>query len=171
MISLLQQKWHTIQQRIARSCSHSPLYLCETNMHSSYMYLMYGKYMLFYESPKNWGYLRACANTVYQASPRGEGPGTRLILLLPPKLEASSLLQWRLQKILQTSVSLPETTGSPKLLHNPTSLMQIVTSGDCKCFCHNKKVQFHEARKMCHHSKSTLNSVLRRIWKWLFCSC
>ena len=32
---------------------------------------MYGKYMLFYESPKNGGYLRACANSVYQASPRG----------------------------------------------------------------------------------------------------
>ena len=46
---------------------------------------MYGKCMLFYESPKNRGYLRACANSVYQASPRrgggggggggGEGPG------------------------------------------------------------------------------------------------
>ena len=41
---------------------------------------MYGKYTLpvFYESPKNWGYLCACANSVYQASPRGgggEGPG------------------------------------------------------------------------------------------------
>ena len=36
---------------------------------------MYVKYTLFYESPKNWGYLRACANSVYQAFPRGEGPG------------------------------------------------------------------------------------------------
>ena len=34
---------------------------------------MYGKYTLFYESPKNWGYLRACANSVYRASPRGRG--------------------------------------------------------------------------------------------------
>ena len=37
---------------------------------------MHGKYTLFYESPKNWGYLRACANSVYQASPQGEGPGS-----------------------------------------------------------------------------------------------
>ena len=36
---------------------------------------MYSKHTLFYESPKNWGYLRACANSVYQASPWGEGPG------------------------------------------------------------------------------------------------
>ena len=36
---------------------------------------MYGKYTLFYESPKNWGCLRTCASSVYQASPRGEGPG------------------------------------------------------------------------------------------------
>ena len=44
---------------------------------------MYGKYTLFYESPKNWGYLHPCANSVYQTSPRvgggggggGEGPG------------------------------------------------------------------------------------------------
>ena len=35
---------------------------------------MYGKYTLFYESPKTWGYLRACANSVCQASPQGEGP-------------------------------------------------------------------------------------------------
>ena len=34
---------------------------------------MYGKYTLFYESPKNGGYLRACANSVYQASPQGGG--------------------------------------------------------------------------------------------------
>ena len=26
------------------------------NMHDSYTYLMYGKYSLFYESLKNWGY-------------------------------------------------------------------------------------------------------------------
>jgi len=38
---------------------------------------MYGKYMLFYESPKNWGYLRACANSVYQASPQGGGTWER----------------------------------------------------------------------------------------------
>jgi len=42
-------------------------------MHGSYTQLMYGKYMLFYESPKNWGYLRAWANSVYQASPQGVG--------------------------------------------------------------------------------------------------
>ena len=36
---------------------------------------MYGKYTLFYESPKNWGYLRACANSVYHASPWGGGGG------------------------------------------------------------------------------------------------
>ena len=36
---------------------------------------MYSKYTLFYESPKNWEYLRACANSVYQASPRGGGGG------------------------------------------------------------------------------------------------
>ena len=36
---------------------------------------MYGKYTLFYESPKNWGYLHACANSVYQASHRGGGGG------------------------------------------------------------------------------------------------
>ena len=36
---------------------------------------MYGKCTLFYESPKNRGYLRTCTNSVYQASPRGEGPG------------------------------------------------------------------------------------------------
>ena len=45
---------------------------------------MYGKYTLFYESPKNWGYLRPCANSVYQASPQwgggGGGLGTRLSL-------------------------------------------------------------------------------------------
>ena len=34
---------------------------------------MYGKYTLFYESPKNWGYLRTCGNSVYQASPWGGG--------------------------------------------------------------------------------------------------
>ena len=28
------------------------LYLCEMNMHSTYMQLMYVKYTLFYESPK-----------------------------------------------------------------------------------------------------------------------
>ena len=36
---------------------------------------MYSKYTLFYESPKNWEYLRACTNSVYHGSPRGEGPG------------------------------------------------------------------------------------------------
>ena len=36
---------------------------------------MYGKYTLFYESPINRGYLRACANSVYQASPLGGGEG------------------------------------------------------------------------------------------------
>ena len=44
-------------------------------MHNSYTQLMYGKYTLFYESPKNWGCLRTCASSVYQASPRGEEPG------------------------------------------------------------------------------------------------
>ena len=38
---------------------------------------MYGKYTLFYESPKNWGYLRPCANSVYQTSPWGGGAWER----------------------------------------------------------------------------------------------
>ena len=38
--------------QIAQSCSHSLLYLRETNMHGSYTQLMYGKYTLFYESPR-----------------------------------------------------------------------------------------------------------------------
>ena len=40
---------------------------------------MYGKYTLFYESPKNWGYLRACANSVYQPLLGGKGPGNEAI--------------------------------------------------------------------------------------------
>ena len=40
---------------------------------------MYGKYTLFYESPKNWGYLRASTTSGYQASPWGEGPGNEAI--------------------------------------------------------------------------------------------
>ena len=36
---------------------------------------MYGKCTLFYESPKNWGIICACANSVYQASPGGGGGG------------------------------------------------------------------------------------------------
>ena len=32
---------------------------------------MYGKYSLFYESPKKLGILRACLNSVYRASPWG----------------------------------------------------------------------------------------------------
>ena len=36
-------------------------------MYGSYTQLLYGKYMLFYESPN--------ANRVYQASPRGGGGG------------------------------------------------------------------------------------------------
>ena len=42
------------------------LYLCETNMHGSYMQLMYVKYTLFYKSPKQ---------CVPGLSLRGEGPG------------------------------------------------------------------------------------------------
>ena len=34
---------------------------------------MYGKFTLFYESLKHWGYLCACASSVYQASPQGGG--------------------------------------------------------------------------------------------------
>ena len=48
---------------------------------------MYGKYTLFYESPKNWGYLRACVNSVYQASPRGEGSGDEARLAFEQHME------------------------------------------------------------------------------------
>ena len=37
---------------------------------------MYGKYTLFYDSPKNWGYyVHAC--TVHQAFPGVGGPGNK----------------------------------------------------------------------------------------------
>ena len=35
------------------------------------------KYTVFYKSPKNWGYLLACPNSVYQASSRGGGAWRR----------------------------------------------------------------------------------------------
>ena len=32
---------------------------------------MYGKYTLFYQSPKNWGYMRTCVNCVPDLSSGG----------------------------------------------------------------------------------------------------
>ena len=36
----------------SKSARAAVLYLCETNMHGTYMQLMYVKYTLFYKSPK-----------------------------------------------------------------------------------------------------------------------
>ena len=44
-------------------------------MHDSYTYLTYGKYSLFYESPKNSGYYAHHKQCVPGLSSVGKGPG------------------------------------------------------------------------------------------------
>jgi len=60
------------KQRIG---SHSLLYLHETNMYGSYICKCTVS-IRYFTNPLKLGILRACANSVYQASPRGLG--TRL---------------------------------------------------------------------------------------------
>ena len=63
-------------------------------MHDTYLQLMYSKYTLFHESPKNWGYLRACTNSVYQASPREEGPGDEVSQLSVTVVSSAPKALW-----------------------------------------------------------------------------
>ena len=57
---------------------------------------MYGKYPLFYKSPKNcMGILRTCANNVYQASPRGGGWGRGYTRYFGLEMQLPAALQSR----------------------------------------------------------------------------
>ena len=58
--------------------SRTLTHLYETNMHGSYTYLMYNKYPLFYESPKNWGYYAHAQTVCTRPLLGGRGLGTRL---------------------------------------------------------------------------------------------
>ena len=62
---------------LANSKSPGAAVLClgETNMHSSYTQLMYGKYTLFYKSLKNWGYYAHAHTVCTRPLLKGEGPG------------------------------------------------------------------------------------------------
>jgi len=51
----------------SKSARAAVLYLCETNMHGTYMQLMY----------VSIHYFRNPLNSVYQGSPWGEGPGDK----------------------------------------------------------------------------------------------